>query len=82
MRGNVGDPQPTRGKRLEVALDQVGRALLSRCAARGARGLGASDTVQTQIGHQPFDGAAGHVTGTVTLGDLGSAPHRVYLAGT
>ena len=43
LRGNVGDPQPTRGKRLDVALDQVGRALLSRCAVRGARGPGASD---------------------------------------
>jgi len=26
-------------------------------------------------------GAPGHVTGTVTLGDLGSAPHHVHLAG-
>ena len=26
-------------------------------------------------------GAAGHVTGTVTLGDLGSVPHHVHLAG-
>ena len=43
LRGNVGDPQPTRSKRLEVALDQVGRALLSRRAARGARGPGTAD---------------------------------------
>ena len=43
LRGNVGDPQPTRGEGLEVALDQVGRALLSRRAARGARGPGAAD---------------------------------------
>ena len=43
LRGNVGDPQPTRGKGLEVALDQVSRALLSRRAARGAWGPGASD---------------------------------------
>ena len=35
LRGNVGDPQPTRGKRLEVAPDQVGRALLSRRVVRG-----------------------------------------------
>ena len=26
-------------------------------------------------------GTAGHVTGTVTLGGLGSAPHHVHLAG-
>ncbi|EGF56369.1 DNA polymerase III subunit chi family protein [Actinomyces sp. oral taxon 170 str. F0386] len=26
-------------------------------------------------------GTAGHVTGTVTLSDLGSAPHHVHLAG-
>ena len=41
--GDVGDPQLIGSKRLEVALDQVGGALLSRRAARGARGLGASD---------------------------------------
>ena len=81
LRGNVGDPQPIRGEGLEVALDQVGRTLLSRRAARGARGLGASDSAQTQVTHEAFDGTAGHVTGTVTLGDLGSAPHRVHLAG-
>ena len=81
MRGNVGDPQPTRGKRLEVALDQVGRALLSRCAARGARGPGAADAVQAQVCHEPFDGTAGHVTGTVTLGSLGSVEHYMHLAG-
>ena len=49
--GDVGDPQPTRGEGLEVALDQVGRALLSRRAVRGARGLGASNSVQAQIVH-------------------------------
>ena len=43
LRGNVGDLQPTRGEGLEVAPDQVGRALLSRRAVRGARGPGASD---------------------------------------
>ena len=45
LRGNVGAPQPTRSKRLEVAPDQVGRTLLPQRAARGARRLGASDTV-------------------------------------
>ena len=36
LRGNAGDPQPTRSKRLEVALDQVGpgTALAARCAWR------------------------------------------------
>ena len=43
LRGNVGDPQLIGSKRLEVALDQVSRALLSRRAARGARGPGAPD---------------------------------------
>ena len=41
--GNVGDPQPTQGEGLEVAPGQVGRALLSRRAVRGARGPGATD---------------------------------------
>ena len=81
LRGNVGDPQPTRGKHLEVAPDQVGRTLLSRRAARGARGLGTSDAAQAQVAHEAFDGTAGHVTGTVTLGDIRSAPHHVHLAG-
>ena len=81
LRGNVGDPQPTRSKRLEVALDQVGRALLSRCAARGARGPGASDAARPQVCHEAFDGTTGHVTGTATLSALRAAPHHVYLAG-
>ena len=81
LRGNVGDPQPTRGKRLEVALDQVGRALLSRRAARGARGLGASDAAQAQVAHEAFDGTAGHVTGTVTLDALRAVEYHVHLAG-
>ena len=59
LRGNVGDPQPTRGKRLEVALDQVGRALLSRRAARGARGPGTADAAQAQVAHE----AHGRCTG-------------------
>ena len=43
LRGNVGDLQLVRPERVEMPFDQVGRALLSRCAARGARGPGASD---------------------------------------
>jgi hypothetical protein len=81
LRGNAGDPQPTRGEGLEVALDQVSRALLSRRAARGARGPGASDAAQTQVAPEAFDGAPGHVTGTVTLGGLGSVEHYMHLAG-
>ena len=64
-----------------MPFDEVGRALLSRCAARGAWGPGASDAVQAQVCHEAFDGAPGHVTGTVTLSDLGSAPHYVHLVG-
>ena len=81
LRGNVGDPQLVRPERAEMPFDEVGRALLSRRAARGARGPGTADAVQAQVCHEPFDGAPGHVTGTVTLGDLGSAPHHVHLAG-
>ena len=81
MRGNVGDPQLVRPERAEMPFDEVGRALLSRCAARGAWGPGASDAAQAQVAHEAFDGTAGHVTGTVTLGGLGSAPYRVHLAG-
>ena len=79
--GDVGDPQLVRPERAEMPFDEVGRALLSRRAARGARGPGTADAVQAQVCHEPFDGAPGHVTGTVTLGDLGSAPHHVHLAG-
>ena len=61
--------------------DEVGRALLSRCAARGARGPGTADAAQAQVCHEAFDGAPGHVTGIVTLGDLGSAPHYMHLTG-
>lgn len=71
LRGNVGDPQLVRPERAEMPFDEVGRALLSRCAARGAWGPGASDAVQAQVCHEAFDGAPGHVTGTVTLGGLG-----------
>ena len=79
--GDVGDPQLVRPERAEMPFDEVGRALLSRRAARGARGLGAADAAQTQVAHEAFDGAPGHVTGTVTLGGLGSAPHYMHLAG-
>ena len=57
--GDVGDPQPTRGEGLEVAPDQVGRALLPRRAARGARGPGASDAAQAQVAHEPHGRCSG-----------------------
>ena len=79
--GNVGDPQLVRPERAEIPFDEVGRALLSRCTARGARGPGAADAAQTQVAHEAFDGAPGHVTGTVTLGGLGSVEHYMHLAG-
>ena len=79
--GDVGDPQLVRPERAEMPFDEVGRALLSRRAAHGARGPGTADAVQAQVCHEPFDGAPGHVTGTVTLGDLGSVEHHVHLAG-
>ena len=59
LRGNVGDPQPTRGKRLEVAPDQVGRALLSRRTARGVRGPGTADAAQAQVAHEPHGRCTG-----------------------
>ena len=61
--------------------NEVGRALLSRRAVRGARGPGASDSAQTQVAHEAFDGAPGHVTGTVTLGALRAVEYHVHLAG-
>ena len=79
--GDVGDPQLVRPERAEMPFDEVGRALLSRRAARGARGLGTADAAQAQVCHEPFDGAPGHVTGTVTLGALRAVPHHVHLAG-
>ena len=53
----------------------------SRGALRVVRGDLASDSAQAQVAHEAFDGAPGHVTGTVTLGDLGSVEHYMYLAG-
>ena len=41
--GDVGDPQLVRPERAEMPFDEVGRALLSRRAARGARGPGTAD---------------------------------------
>ena len=79
--GDVGDPQLVRPERVEMPFDEVGRALLSRRAARGARGPGTADAVQAQVCHESLDGAPGHVTGTVTLGGLRAAPHHVHLAG-
>jgi len=81
LRGNVGDPQPVRPERAETPSDEVGRALLSRRAARGARGPDTSDSAQTQITHEAFDGTAGHMTGTVMLGYLRTVKHHVHLAG-
>ena len=77
LRGNVGDSQLVRPESVEMPFDETGWALLSRCAARGARGLGAADAVQAQVAHEPLDGTPGHVTGTVTPGALRSAPHHV-----
>ena len=37
--------------------------------------------MQTHVAHEALDGAPGHVTGPVALGDLGAAPHGVHLAG-
>ena len=81
LRGDVGDRQPTRGEGFEVVSDQVGRALVLWSRTRRSGRLGAADAVQAQVAHEAFDGALGHATGTVTLGDLGLAPHRVHLAG-
>ena len=54
----------------------------SRGALRVVRGdLAWRTPRQAQAAHEAFDGAPGHVTGTVTLGALGSAPYRVHLAG-
>ena len=54
----------------------------SRGALRVVRGdLAWRTPRQAQVAHEAFDGAPGHVTGTVTLGALGSAPYRVHLAG-
>ena len=81
LRGNVGDPQLVRPERVEMPFDEVGRALLLWSRARRSGRLGASDTAQAQVAHEAFDGAPGHVTGTVTLGDLRSVEHYMYLAG-
>lgn len=81
MRGNVSDPQLIQPESAEMPFDEIGRALVLWSRTRRSGRLGASDAAQAQDTHEPFDGTAGHVTGTVTLGDLRAAPHHVHLAG-
>lgn len=51
-------------------------------ALRVVRGdLARLDALHAQVCHEPRDGTAGDVTGIVTLGDLGSAPHYIHLTG-
>ena len=59
LRGNVGDLQLVRPERVEMPFDEVGRALLSRRAARGARGPGATDAAQAQVAHEPHGRCTG-----------------------
>ena len=56
----VGDPQPIRCRRGELALDKIGRTRCGRIGNRGASGLASGGAGQPQFGHQPLHGAAGH----------------------
>jgi hypothetical protein len=58
--GQIGDPQPIRCRRPKPALDQISRTHRDRVCDRGLAGLASSGTGQTQLGHQPLDGAARH----------------------
>src|SRR6202011_4749152 len=58
--GQVGDPQPIRCRRTELALHQIRRAGCAGVGDRGAPGLAPGGAGQAQFGHQPLHGATGH----------------------
>ena len=58
--GNVGDPQPVRRLRGEVALDQVGR-LTTIALDRGGDELASAHTGKTGLRHQPGDTLAANM---------------------
>lgn len=68
-------------ERLEVSAHQVRRALVPHCGAGGARWRSAPDVVHSQGVHEVLEGAAGHATRPVVLGDLGLVEHHLHLAG-
>lgn len=68
-------------ERLEVSVHQVRRALVPHCGAGGARWRSAPDVVHSQGVHEVLEGAAGHATRPVVLGDLGLVEHHLHLAG-
>ena len=59
--GQIGDPQPVGGRRAELALHQVAGRGRCRVGDRGALGLAPDRAGQAQFGHQPLDGAPGHL---------------------
>ena len=59
--GQVGDPQPVRGRRPELALDEIGGPVEAVVALGGAHAHPATPAaLQAHVGHQPLDGAASH----------------------
>ena len=57
----VGHPQAIRGRGPELAGDQIERAVARLVADRGPdAGLAADDASESELAHQPLDGAASH----------------------
>ena len=57
--GQIGDPQPVRGRRPELSLDQIGRPVLTVIGVGGDHErLAASGSGQALGAHQPLHGAA------------------------
>ena len=81
LRRNAGDPQLIGSKRLEVAPDQVGRTPILGAERVVLGNLARLTPRRPRPPMRRTGGAPGHVTGTVTLGALRTAPYRVHLAG-
>src|SRR6266508_4220790 len=53
--GEIGDPQAIRGRGSEVAVDQIGRALVAGGRDGGAPLGAADDPTDAQLTHEPGD---------------------------
>ena len=59
--GQIGDPQPVRGRRPELSLDQISRSMLTVIGAgRDLEHLAAAAPAQALGSHQALHGATSH----------------------
>nr|pir hypothetical protein c - Mycobacterium bovis insertion sequence IS987 [Mycobacterium tuberculosis variant bovis] len=66
--GEVCYPQPVRCWWSEAALDEIGGTGCGRISDRGPAGFAAGGPGQAEFGHQPFDGASGHLDALTVQG--------------